>query len=213
MISSGSITPNTYQLWGQVMGNMHRLTKLYAPSPGIVPRPQWDHETVHTLVVDGAVHDLSAQYLELQGAIAWLRSLDQSKESFGLIHCDLHYGNFFVHNNRMTVFDFDDSCYHWFAYDVAVPLFLLQFSFARENMPFDDSEFLTNFFRGYQQENSLEQTWHDSITPFLRYRAILLHYWCRLQIARNALSGNTIDWCQECANWTETVIIGSPFFR
>jgi len=40
-----------------------------------------------------------------------------------LIHTDVHAGNFFVDDGRITVFDFDDSSYQWFASDIAIALY------------------------------------------------------------------------------------------
>ena len=48
-------------------------------------------------------------------------TLRQESDAYGLVHADLHMGNFFVdHSGQMTVFDFDDCCFHWFGYDCAV---------------------------------------------------------------------------------------------
>ena len=59
----------------------------------------------------------------------WLDSLPKDDDCYGLIHADIHQGNFFVdENDNITIFDFDDCHYHWFAYDLAVPLFGLAIS-------------------------------------------------------------------------------------
>ena len=50
-----------------------------------------------------------------------LKRLPTPPESHGLIHADLHTGNFFATEaGELRVFDFDDACQHWFSYDLAV---------------------------------------------------------------------------------------------
>ena len=39
--------------------------------------------------------------------IGHLEMLPMDRESYGLIHQDAHGGNFFVHEGRMTLFDFE----------------------------------------------------------------------------------------------------------
>jgi Ser/Thr protein kinase RdoA (MazF antagonist) len=54
--------------------------------------------------------------------MAHLRSLPTPVDGYGLLHTDLHHGNFFVDEGRITAFDFDDIGYNWFASDIAVLL-------------------------------------------------------------------------------------------
>ncbi|HEX3852874.1 MAG TPA: phosphotransferase, partial [Polyangiaceae bacterium] len=57
----------------------------------------------------------------LNGIVAALKALPTPPESYGLIHADLHTGNFLVSEaGQLCVYDFDDACQHWFSYDLAV---------------------------------------------------------------------------------------------
>lgn len=51
-----------------------------------------------------------------------LGALSTDGDHFGLIHSDLHLGNVMADGNQLTVIDFDDSGYGWFAHELAVSL-------------------------------------------------------------------------------------------
>ncbi len=55
--------------------------------------------------------------------MAHLASLPVDPSGYGLIHQDVHGGNFFVADGGITLFDFDDCLYAWFMHDVAMTLF------------------------------------------------------------------------------------------
>lgn len=103
-----------------------------------------------------------------------LQSLPKDRESYGLIHQDAHGGNFFVDDQgQITLFDFDDCAYSWYANDLAIVLF-----YAVTNIPDPESfgrEFWRHFWRGYQQENLLESAWLEHIPHFLKLREIDLY--------------------------------------
>ena len=53
---------------------------------------------------------------------AELSSLSIGPDRFGRIHADLHLGNLMANDDHVTVIDFDDAGYGWFAYELAVAL-------------------------------------------------------------------------------------------
>jgi Ser/Thr protein kinase RdoA (MazF antagonist) len=77
------------------------------------------------------------------------------------------------------VFDFDDSSYHWFVSDIAIPLYYS----AWYKFPEGDSEirsafghdFLTHFLKGYSSEYQLDLNWIERIPTFLKLRDIVLY--------------------------------------
>lgn len=54
-----------------------------------------------------------------------VKQLPSTSDSFGVVHNDIHRGNFMVENGRLTLFDCEDACYTWFVNDISCPLFLL----------------------------------------------------------------------------------------
>lgn len=103
-----------------------------------------------------------------------MRRLPRSRETYGLIHQDAHGGNFFVDvAGQITLFDFDDCVYSWYANDVAIVLF-----YAVTNRPDADTfgqNFMRHFLRGYRQESELSAEWLAQFPHFLKLREMDLY--------------------------------------
>jgi Ser/Thr protein kinase RdoA (MazF antagonist) len=165
--------PSLYQKYGRLIGRMHALTRNYYPTNPFWVRPQWDN--LEMLDVAGWLPESESIVLEKYWQLkSHLDSLPKSVESYGLIHQDAHAGNFFVDDDgEITLFDFDDCTYSWFINDIAIVLFYIvlgekdQATFTRE--------FMTNFLRGYRQENDFDADWLKEIPSFLKLREIDLY--------------------------------------
>jgi amicoumacin kinase len=109
--------------YGRLIGKLHRLTKDYVPSSPAWKRPEWDSPA--NIEVENLLPAADTAVLErYQTLMQHLQSLPKGQESYGLIHQDAHGGNFFVDEaENITLFDFDDSAYGHFAYDIAMVLF------------------------------------------------------------------------------------------
>lgn len=51
-----------------------------------------------------------------------LSTLSVDPDRFGMIHADLHLGNLMAHAKGLTVIDFDDAGFGWYAHELAVAL-------------------------------------------------------------------------------------------
>jgi Ser/Thr protein kinase RdoA (MazF antagonist) len=109
-----------FQNWGQVLGQMHALTKTYRPISASVKRPTW-FELEPSRGIDRVPDTLPRVRDKFERLLAQLRALPEDRDAYGLIHGDFNDGNFTVDydNGDITVFDFDDACYFWFAYELA----------------------------------------------------------------------------------------------
>ncbi|MHA2295082.1 MAG: phosphotransferase enzyme family protein [Candidatus Hodarchaeales archaeon] len=118
------------------------------------------------------------QSIEL--TVFFIEKLPKTKDSFGLIHSDLHAGNFLVENNRITtILDFDRACYKWFISDIAValyyPLYMSQLIESQKAQKEFVSYFLPLFCEGYESENKLEPIWKDELNTFIGVRDAVLY--------------------------------------
>lgn len=52
-----------------------------------------------------------------------MMALPKDKDSYGLIHNDMHQWNFLLDGDKINVFDFDDSLHGWFALDIGIALY------------------------------------------------------------------------------------------
>ncbi|UCG60428.1 MAG: phosphotransferase [Candidatus Zixiibacteriota bacterium] len=178
--------------WGRTMGRMHALTKDYRPSHPSLTRHQWyeDEDLNPEKYLPPSEHLVREKCAAL---IERIRSLPTDRDSFGLVHEDMHHGNFFVDNGKITVFDFDDCQYHWFAADISIPLFyVMRNKRLNQGTPQFARHFFSHFLEGYNRENSLEREWLTQIPLFHKLREMMLYI---IIHAEQAFELN--DWCRD----------------
>jgi amicoumacin kinase len=143
--------------WGRLMGRIHHLAVKYRPSNPAWTRPAW--ETDDLLDYRGLIPaDQPLVWQRFDEMIAALNDLPRNPQVFGLVHGDLHHGNFFNDNGRLVAFDFDAAHYLWYIGDIVIALY--------NCLPMPRSEtvkrreyaihYLTHFLKGYILEKSLD---------------------------------------------------------
>ncbi|MCM3691267.1 phosphotransferase enzyme family protein [Neobacillus niacini] len=160
-----------YFYWGNLLGKIHSAGKKIK-----VDRPIWtaDHPDLLNLFPEISSESIANTYKQL---LKQLVTFPQTPDLFGLIHNDFHQGNIFVNEGNLTVFDFDDCAYHWFAYDLATAFYHAYWqtsSYTPENTNFS-REFWEHFLRGYQQEHKISKELIQQIPIFLKIREIFLY--------------------------------------
>lgn len=163
-----------FQNWGAVLGQMHALTKTYQPLNQPVARPDWFSLHAQRLDLEATIPpELSRTRDKIRLLLNEVRSLPKDKDSYGLIHGDFNDGNFTVDysNGDITVFDFDDCCYFWLAYELACAweggIGRIMFRGLQERKGFMDY-YMEQVFEGYFRENTLPQVWLDRIPLFIK---------------------------------------------
>ena len=107
--------------WGKVMGDMHRVAQSYAPPNKYdVQKDIFDGYSWRSLLEDLKIYP--DVYKIAQKLLDEIIALPRDNDSFGVIHGDLHQGNFFVDGDNTSIIDFGDSIYGWFALDIAISL-------------------------------------------------------------------------------------------
>ena len=182
-------------VWGAYIGRIHALTQRYSVPSGIQRRAAWRDELTLQVALrsvdarGGRGSDILFQLLE------WQQGLEQPADAYGLVHADLHHGNFFVHDSTITAFDFDDCCYHWFAYDLAVPWFYLRSEYRSSGVEFSEERLFDIFLTGYAQHHTLRSAWMKRIETFIAYRTALLYYWFKTRLADGDFDERMIAAC------------------
>lgn len=161
-----------FRQMGSMTGKMHALTRRYQPGDERFRRPEW-HEDLD----DFASKFLDPSEPEIVEKFRAIRQyplrFSKDKEAYGLIHVDFHRGNFFVKDGRITLFDFDDCQYSWFAEDIAMALFyaISPDCWKEEDVAFA-KHFYDSFMDGYSSENTIDRKWLQEIPYFLKQREI-----------------------------------------
>lgn len=162
------------QNWGQILGQMHRLTLSYRPAAAVARRPDWmdlhgaariDRYIPQTLpTVRQKLHDLLAK----------LDALPKPQGAYGLIHGDFNDGNFTVDyaNGDITAFDFDDACYGWFMYELAsaweggIGRTMFEPDAQRRKDYMD--HYFAQVMAGYEREHTLPAVWLETLPTFIK---------------------------------------------
>lgn len=167
-----------FRIWGKVTGKMHRVTKNYQPGENIQPRSHWNGNDLLQLEYYYPKEDKEALAAALK-VIEEVEKLPRTIDSYGLLHTDIHSGNFFYDGETIHIFDFDDACYHYFASDIAIPLYYStnskHFYGTKEERNEFARGFLKAFLEGYREENTLSQDCLETIPLFLKQRDIELY--------------------------------------
>jgi amicoumacin kinase len=111
-----------FRTLGRTLGRIHALSKLYSPE-GCLHRFSWQEEATFTQIERYLPRSETVIWEEFQALSEWLHHEPLTPETFGLIHGDAGATNYRWHDGQITVFDFDDCCSHWFAYDLAIVLY------------------------------------------------------------------------------------------
>lgn len=168
-----------YEEWGKVIGKMHQATTRYTIEKGDPKRPEWYEEEL-LIDIDKYIPKKDSYIVRRTEQIfKELKQLPQDKNNYGLIHSDIHSGNFFYDGNNISVFDFDDCTYHWFISDIAIPLYYatwwkLPEGTIEERSQFGET-FLYHLLKGYYEEFDLGEEWIERIPLFLELRDITLY--------------------------------------
>ncbi len=178
-IAPGEWNDQLFSSIGAAVGKFHRISKTYPPAHPAFSRPHW-FESSEIFSAQEHLQDLSdPAKVKLARLVDQLRHLPVCADAYGLIHDDLHFANFLVRpDGQVTIIDFDDCGYGWFAMDVAMALFdvLVLFNAAddKESQAFA-SEFFCNYLAGYRKEFELSTYWQAQIPLFLKLKELCIY--------------------------------------
>jgi Ser/Thr protein kinase RdoA (MazF antagonist) len=167
-VSSKDHSGHLFKLMGIFMGQMHVETKNYENKNLLTKRPDWLAETDKVLSIElpKSEKDIVKRYVDLR---EYISTLSKSRDSYGLIHADFHFGNFFIDGDSICLFDFDACRYSWFVDDIAIAIF---FATAVRSSSYESNWFYSMFIEGYRTKNDLDEEWIVKIPYFIKLREI-----------------------------------------
>jgi Ser/Thr protein kinase RdoA (MazF antagonist) len=186
----GDWNEDMVRTWGKTLGRIHRATREYRPGRESIRRFHWDADpslsNFNSLTSQPKILD---KWQEINDR---LRSFPRDDDAYGLIHSDLHHGNFLLSGSTLRVFDCDDCHYGWFGFDIMIPLFYVM---RDADVDSDDAEyarrFLDRFLSGYTEETSIDGAWIRRMPDFMKLRELDLY---ATVIAEDAADVN--EWCR-----------------
>ncbi|MGB0930956.1 MAG: phosphotransferase enzyme family protein, partial [Chitinophagales bacterium] len=190
------------QEWGRVLGQMHRLTKDYTPSKPSYKRQEWFDDDVFVnrrkYIPADKKHEKALEVFD--DLLKEIAALPKTKDSYGLIHDDLHHSNFFITPNQKIIpFDFDDCANHYFINDIAIVMYHLmqnnKFDFLQKGKKENAKFVLLNLMEGYRKENSLDDFWLQKLPLFVRKRRALFLSLC-YQVWKGEMNEGRLKWLE-----------------
>jgi Ser/Thr protein kinase RdoA (MazF antagonist) len=143
-----------FEALGREVGRMHAAARRYVPAAGL-SRPGW--EQCSNLF---NWNTFTEPWLEKKSAEVRekISVLPRTAENYGMIHADLHFGNFIVDvpSKAVAIIDFDDICAGWYIMDLAILLFDILVLYEGPSRETFAIEFLLPLLEGYCRENSLD---------------------------------------------------------
>lgn len=149
--------------WGNVMGQLHRVTKDYVPLDGLPRRPQFRS------IIRDTVSAFPSVRRAAEAVMDETLALPRDRDAYGLIHYDLNPSNFRIDGERINVFDFADCAYAWYALDIGCALAVGLWLGRRNDAGYDfTGDMIRCFLSGYRAANALDAFWLSKIPLFMR---------------------------------------------
>lgn len=172
---------------GKFMAKLHQHVQHWTPPIGFI-RKRWDIAGIrgemlgidpaksrsHLSLDDCEVLNATAEKVQLA-----MQELSEGSDVFGLIHADLHQGNYLFHKDNVHAIDFDTSGLGYFVYDISVTFSTL---LNRPDFPMLRAAFL----RGYREVRQLSLEHEKYIEIFTSARIMGHTLWLAAHIGEPA---------------------------
>lgn len=148
--------------WGRMIATLHNITGASFERPEGSATIESDEKWVKVF------------YKELNEQ---LDPFSKTPNNFGLIHNDLHQGNFHIVDGGIVLFDFDDCAYQFLAQDLAVSIYHAIWTGTSFYPEWEDFPhyFLTHLLKGYLSVRQLAEDMYDQLLVFLQMRELFLY--------------------------------------
>jgi Ser/Thr protein kinase RdoA (MazF antagonist) len=158
--------PELFRELGRIFARLHNRAQTFKPSNPRFKRQEWYEYDVVDIdrfapPEEQLVRERTAQIIER------LKQLPRTPEDYGVIHADLHPHNFCFADGRITVFDFDNCEYAWFAKDIAVIVFYVARFETRGQREEAVATFLAPFLEGYRELRRCDRRWLEALPDML----------------------------------------------
>ncbi|MCH3942211.1 MAG: phosphotransferase [Atopobiaceae bacterium] len=140
-----------FELYGAKLGELHVACRTAAEEGFRFLRPDWLDAPGFNFTMDDVCENIPADVMEIMIRIRdKVAELPRTPETFGMIHGDMSPINTFLDWDDVWLFDFDDSCHHYFMYDNACFLIQAQTAAQQAGATFDP---VKAFVKGYMSKD------------------------------------------------------------
>ncbi len=208
------ITPEFLKTLGSLIAKMHHASERYETTHQEIKREEWIEER-------GLRHALTAAKTskntifrsQLEEAIVWMQKLPRTSKTYGLIHADLGALNLFLEEDgSIGIIDFDDSCYHWFAFDLAIVIYSMALRYKHKTYLPEETAWLQHLIEGYRTIRPLSQEEVDRIPYFMNFAFLRLFFWIEHHETLHTFHDNEIDKITELKQCAKDRILSKNHF-
>lgn len=184
--------PPLFRELGRTFARLHERARAYRLSNAHFKRQEWheyDVVDIHRFAPpeETLVRQRTAEIIQR------LQRLPRTPEGYGLIHADLHMHNFCFDDGKITVFDFDNAEYAWFAKDIAVILFYVGRTETTDRRAAAAAAFLGPFLEGYREIRPLAAEWLATFPDLLALQRSMNYALFHQYLDPNALTEEDRD--------------------
>ncbi len=150
---------------GQALARLHRIAQTFRP---LGPRRvHWYEDDLFTDPEKYLSPEEIVPRREYEELIQWMLNRPRTLENYGMVHGDFGSFNTLRRDGTLVAFDFDDCCYHWYLYDVAVAV-----RSARKLPSKYRKAYLEVLIEGYSSQRSLGGEGVREVAQFCRLAAL-----------------------------------------
>ncbi len=163
-----------YYRYGEALGHLHQLSIGYHPVG--CKRINWEQQLDWVEACLRKFRASATAFDEARLLRSALSSLPLTAENYGLVHYDYELDNVFyaAEEKLISIIDFDDAVYHWYAMDVERALHNLQEELDGEVV----AEAQQAFMQGYLTKMALSEQMLAAFPLFNRYAALYQYARC-----------------------------------
>lgn len=159
-----------YQI-GKALGKVHMLSKKYKVATN--KRREW-YEQQELAEAPELFEEYSKElYTSFVSFIDQMKALENDQDRYGLTHGDYLMSNYMIDNGKVTIIDFDESEYSWFAMDLAICIrcYLVGDEPEKVSEKVERAERIHyNLLLGYQSENTITSDMIYDLNKYIRVR-------------------------------------------
>lgn len=197
--------PKFLKTLGGLIAQMHLASRHYEGTHHGTKREEWFEERGlrHALAAAKQSKEIALRD-RLEKSLVWARSLHRGPEDYGLVHADLGALNLFIEeDDSIGIIDFDDSCYHWFVFDLAIVIFSMAGRFDHAKPQPEEVKWLDNLIEGYRSIRPLNQEEVDLIPRFINFACLRLFFWIEHHQLLNTFHDDAIDKVLHLKEWVK----------
>jgi Ser/Thr protein kinase RdoA (MazF antagonist) len=168
---------------GKTLGKIHRLSQTFRAHPER-RRFHWYEDSLFANPDQQIPPSELHARREHEAVFGWLRRREMNTDNYGLIHGDFGSHNTLRANGTAVAFDFDDCCYHWFLFDLAVAILPAAKLPDKYRKPY-----MRVLLEGYAGEKSLNGEGPAEVGMFCRLSALYRYVTLLRQLDLENLSG------------------------